>query len=103
MLERLARWSYRRRWPMLGLWVAALIGANVLGSSVGGEYANDFSLPGAESQEAYDLLRERFPSESGDSAQVVFRAENGVADPEVQQTIEALLADLSEVDHVAAV
>ncbi|HEV2757531.1 MAG TPA: MMPL family transporter [Actinomycetota bacterium] len=103
MLERLASWSYRRRWPMLGLWVAGLILANVLGTTAGGEYSNDFSLPGAESQEAYDLLRERFPSESGDSAQVVFRAEDGVADPQVQEAIESLLADLGEVDHVAAV
>ncbi|HYP22283.1 MAG TPA: MMPL family transporter [Actinomycetota bacterium] len=103
MLERLARWSYKRRWPMLGLWIAALIGFNVLASTAGGDYATDFSLPGAESQEAYDLLRERFPQESGDNAQVVFRADGGVDDPEVQASVEALLADLAEIEEVAAI
>jgi putative drug exporter of the RND superfamily len=103
MLERLAGWSYRRRWPMLGLWIAALIGFNFLASSAGGEYATDFSLPGAESQEAYDLLSERFPTESGDNAQVVFRAEDGVDDPEVQASIESLLAEIEDVENVAAI
>ncbi len=88
---------------MLGLWLVALVAANALGSTVGGEYANDFSLPGAESQEAYDLLKERFPSESGDSAQVVFRAEDGVTDPEVEQSIGSLLDEMAKLDHVAAV
>ncbi|HEX2294133.1 MAG TPA: MMPL family transporter [Actinomycetota bacterium] len=103
MLTRLARWSYRRRWPMLGLWVAALVAFNMLSSTAGGEYATDFSLPGTESQEAYDLLRERFPQESGDNAQVVFRAEEGVGDPEVQRSIESLLAEIEDVDDVAAI
>ena len=103
MLERLARWSYRRRWPMLGLWIAALVAFNVLASTAGGDYATDFSLPGAESQEAYDLLRERFPAESGDSAQVVFRADSGVDDPEVQSSVEGLLAEIADVKDVAAI
>ena len=103
MLERLARWSYRRRWPMLGLWVAALVAFNALASTAGGDYATDFSLPGTESQEAYDLLRERFPEESGDNAQVVFRAEDGVADPEVRSAIESLLAEIDEIEDVAAI
>ena len=58
MLERLARWSYHHRWAMVGIWVVALVGTNFLASSAGGEYSQDFSLPGAESQEAYDLLQE---------------------------------------------
>jgi RND superfamily putative drug exporter len=103
MLERLARWSYRRRWAVVGLWVVALVGFNALATTAGGEYANDFSLPGAESQEAYDLLSERFPAESGDNAQVVFRAEDGVTDPAVRESIESLLGDLSELDLVAGV
>src|SRR4051794_17246900 len=48
MLERLARWSYRHRWKMLIMWVIALVGITTLGSVAGGDYASDFSLPGAE-------------------------------------------------------
>ena len=103
MLERVARWSYRRRWTTLGIWVVALIGSGFLASSIGGEYSNDFSLPGAESQEAYDLLLDRFPAFAGDTADIVFRAEDGVTDPQVQSNLEGLFADLSELDHVVAV
>ena len=103
MLERVARWSYRRRWTMLGIWVVALIVSGFLASSVGGDYSNDFSLPGAESQEAYDLLLDRFPAFAGDTADIVFQAEDGVTDPQVKSTLEGLFADLSELDHVIGV
>ncbi len=103
MLERVARWSYRRRWTMLGIWVVALIVSGFLATSVGGDYSNDFSLPGAESQEAYDLLLDRFPAFAGDTADIVFQAEDGVDDPQVKSTLEGLFADLSELDHVIGV
>jgi RND superfamily putative drug exporter len=103
MLERVARWSYRRRWTMLGIWLAALVGSGFLASSIGGDYTTDFSLPGAESQEAYDLLLDRFPAFAGDTADIVFEAEDGVTDPQVQSSLEALFAELSELDHVLAV
>jgi putative drug exporter of the RND superfamily len=103
MLERVTRWSYRRRWTILVIWFVALFGSGLLASSLGGEYSNDFSLPGAESQEAYDLLVDRFPAFSGDTADIVFRAEQGITDPEVQSAMEALFADLSDLDHVVAV
>jgi RND superfamily putative drug exporter len=103
MLERIAGWSYRRRKTMLLIWVVALVGFLGLASTAGGEYSNDFSLPGAESQEAYDLLKEKYPAFSGDTADIVFKAENGATDPEVQSTMEALFADIAKVDLVVAV
>ena len=100
MLNRLARWSYRRRWIMLGLWIAALVGFGFLSSTAGGEYSQNFSLPGSDSQEAYDLLSERFPEQAGETAEIVFKAEGGVDDPAVRSTMEDLFAQLSEVRYV---
>ena len=34
-LARVARWSYRRRWMVLALWIVALIGINIVGKAVG--------------------------------------------------------------------
>ena len=99
MLEKLARWSYRRRWRMLLIWIVILVGALTLQGTAGGDYSADFSLPGADSQEAFDLLDERFPEFAGDTADIVFRAEQGVADPEVQAAMEGLFAEISEVDR----
>ena len=103
MLENLARWSYRRRRSMVVIWIVALVGFIALGSAFGGDYKEDFSLPGAESQEALDLLRERFPAFAGDTASIVFEAEAGVTDPAVQQEIEGLLAEISQVEHVIGI
>jgi putative drug exporter of the RND superfamily len=103
MLERIARWSYRHRWRMLLLWIAALVAAIALQATVGGEYSQDFSLPGAESQAAFDLLEESFPEVAGDTADIVFKAEQGVDDPEVQSAMEGLFAEIQDVSRVEGI
>lgn len=100
MLKSLAQWSYRRRWTMVGIWVLALILSIFLASSFGGDYSEDFSLPGTESQTAYDLLSDKFPQASGETIDVVFEAGGDVNDPEVQATVEGVLAEIEEVRYV---
>ena len=103
MLENLARWSYRHRRWMVVIWIVALFGFIALGSTFGGDYKEDFSLPGAESQEALDLLKDKFPAFAGDTAQIVFEADEGVTRPDVQAGIEALLTQITEVEHVIGI
>jgi putative drug exporter of the RND superfamily len=103
MLQRVARWCYHRRWTTVGLWVAALVLFGALGSSIGGEYSQDFSLPGTDSQRAYDLLKDKFPQAAGDSADVVFKADAGIEDPDVQAAMEGLFAKAAGLDHVEGV
>jgi RND superfamily putative drug exporter len=103
MLEHLARWSYRHRWWMLLIWVFVLVGAIGLQGAVGGDYSTDFSLPGAESQKAFDLLEDSFPGVAGDTADIVFKAEQGVTDPQVRDAMEGLFAEISEVDRVVGI
>ena len=103
MLERIARWSYHRRWWMLLVWIVALVGALAVQRAAGGEYSHDFSLPGAESQKAFDLLEERFAAVAGDTADIVFEARQGVADPEVRAAMEELFSEISEVDRVVRI
>lgn len=102
-MERIAHWSYRRRWLMLLIWIVGLVGAITLQGAAGGDYSTDFSLPGAESQNAFDLLEEKFPEAAGDTAEIVYKAEQGVTDPAVQSAIEGLLAKISEVERVVAI
>jgi RND superfamily putative drug exporter len=100
MLERTARWSYEHRWRMLVIWIVALVGFGVLMNVAGGPYATNFSLPGTESQAAFDLLKERFPGQAGDQATVVFKADQGVTDPSVSADVQALLKQISTLPHV---
>jgi putative drug exporter of the RND superfamily len=103
MLENLARWSYRHRWLMLFIWIVAFVGAISLQTVAGGDYATDFSLPGAESQDAFDLLEERFPAVAGDTADIVWKAEGGVDDTAIKGPIEGLFNEVLNVDRVVGI
>ena len=101
-MNRLGRWCARHRWLVIGTWVAVLIVAVVLGRSVGGETSLVFEVPGAESQQAFDLLEDRFPQRSGDTTDIVFAAAD-VRAPDVTQQVGALIAALALLDHVDSV
>jgi RND superfamily putative drug exporter len=103
MLERLARWCYRHRWRTVITWILLLVGSIALMNVAGGDYTADFSLPGSEAQAAFDLLEDKFPARSGDTATIVFEADAGVADPAVRQTMEGVFAGASRLPHVVAV
>ena len=61
----------------LAIIIALLVGVGVLGQAAGGAFSDEFNTPGTESQQALDLLTDRFPSQAGDTATVVFTAEDG--------------------------
>jgi RND superfamily putative drug exporter len=91
MLKRIARTSYRRRWRVLAAWVVLLVGLVVASNAAGGVFRNEFSLNGSESSAAFDLLEEQgFADRAGFSGQIVFQADQGVDDPQVQAGMERL-------------
>ena len=93
MLQRLARTMYRRRRRVVAGWVVLLTGLVALNASAGGEFLDEFSLPGSESQQAVDFLESHgFGNRAGSGGQVVFQADQGIDDPAVQQAMEGLFA-----------
>src|SRR5215204_1882480 len=102
-LARLAAWSFHHRRKALAVWVAVLVGVTAAASAIGSEYHNDFTLPGTESQEAVDTLAARAPAQAGDTIQIVVQDADGVRSPAVRERVEAMLAGVRELPHVAAV
>jgi putative drug exporter of the RND superfamily len=97
MLQRLARFCYRRRWRVFGGWVVLLVGLFALNSTFGGKFLDEFDLPGSESQEAVDLMEEHgFDTRAGATGQVVFKTDD-VNDPTVMRDMEALFDEVAEV------
>jgi RND superfamily putative drug exporter len=93
-MKKLAQFCYKRRKLVLPAWIALLVGIIALSSAVSGEFASEFSLPGAESQRAFDLLEDRGLAErTGEVGQIVFQAPQGVNDPAVRSTMERLFAE----------
>lgn len=104
VLQRLGSFSVRRRRLVVGLWVALLmgIGAGTAVSDTG--FNANFSIPGTPSQEAMDLLEERFPAASGASGRIVFAAPEGQKlDAADKKTVSGAVAELQKGDQVVAV
>jgi RND superfamily putative drug exporter len=100
-LGRLGGFAYRRRGRVVLVWVAGLILAGGLSMAFGGDFAADYSAPGSDSRAAQELLESRFPAQSGDTVNVVVRADGGVT--AVRADVQRVLADLATVPHVAGI
>ncbi|MCB5169624.1 MMPL family transporter [Streptomyces bambusae] len=103
-LYKLGRLAFRRRGLMVLLWVLIFGGIGVAASSAPPPPADTFSMPGTESQKAFDLLKEKFPaaSASGATARVVVRAPKGgkLADADTKAAVTKLVGELSKAPEV---
>ncbi len=96
-MKSIAGFCWRRRWLVVGGWVLLLVGLFGLSSAIGGEYRTEFELPDSESAQAIDLLEERGVTErTGFPGQIVFRADQGVQDPAVRQTMEGFFTQVTD-------
>jgi RND superfamily putative drug exporter len=87
---------------LLGLLAGIVLLAAIIGSQGGGA-AQDFSIPGTESQRAQDLLQDKFPAAAGVSSQVVFTTADGkLTDGPRRAAIEHAIARLSRLPHVTS-
>ncbi|MEU6860088.1 MMPL family transporter [Glycomyces sp. NPDC046736] len=106
-LYRLGRGSYRLRWLVLAVWVLIVAGVGAAAATMQQETNPEFVLPGTESQEAFDLLEDRFPEMNADggSAQIVFQSENGLplTDESNAAVIDDLTAVMAESPQIAGV
>ncbi|MFY1696914.1 MMPL family transporter [Solwaraspora sp. WMMA2101] len=88
ILERLGRACAGRPWHTIAAWLLVAAALAGIGQLTGGGFANDFRVPGAESQRAADLIQRHFPAYGADSAEIVWHAADG---------------DLHRADRVAAI
>ncbi|MFF5926721.1 MMPL family transporter [Streptomyces hydrogenans] len=70
-LYRLGHWCARHFVVVVALWLAALVGLQITDRAVGGQYSDDFDLPGAQSSEGLSVLEAHDPAAGGYGAQIV--------------------------------
>jgi RND superfamily putative drug exporter len=75
----------------------------MLAGSAGSSFSEDFKLPASDSQEAFDLLENKFPAQSGDTATIVYKASGGVETAAVKRKMEGVFATAAKVPHVSEV
>ncbi|WP_328222854.1 MMPL family transporter [Streptomyces sp. NBC_00104] len=105
-LHRLGRLAFRKRWYVILVWVAVLGAVGIGALKAPGASDEEFSMPGIESQKAFDLLEQRFPGVTADgaTARVVFVAPSGekVTATENKKAVEDTVADLAAGSQVAS-
>lgn len=70
-LRRIGEWCARHCVIVLVLWLVALAGLQFLQRTYGGEYSDDFALPGVQSAQGREVLQKHEPKAGGYSSQVV--------------------------------
>jgi len=104
VFTRLGPWCHDRRKLVLGLWILALIGVNVLAGVVGSSFRDEFNLPDVESRRGFDVLDAEFGGQgTGIVGTIVFEAAQGVDDPAVQGQMQVLFATVAAEDDVTRV
>src|SRR5262249_11427920 len=102
-LGRLALWCYHHRRAVLAAWIIALVLVTGVSRSAGASFRNKFGGGHSESQQAQDFLKAHFPSQAGDSAQVVFQTDEPITSPANRAAVTDTLASLRGMPHVADV
>ncbi|MGW1027455.1 MMPL family transporter [Streptomyces sp. NPDC002577] len=105
-LYRLGRLAFRWRWCVTLLWVAVLAAVGLAAAKAPTAPDDGFSMPGIESQKAFDLLEQRFPGSTADAAvaRIVFVAPTGekVTAAGNKAAIKHLVDEAADGSQVAA-
>jgi RND superfamily putative drug exporter len=105
LLYRLGRFSYRRSWTVIGVWLLLFVGILGGGIALGGQTQESFVIPGTESQNALDRLEAVFPSVAGASAQAVVEVPAGasVDSPVYKAAIEKMDTQIAAIHGIDSV
>ncbi|HEX4463526.1 MAG TPA: MMPL family transporter [Solirubrobacterales bacterium] len=102
-MRRFATWTTGHRKTVIIGWIVALIGIGILSGAVGSDFSEEFKLPSSDSTEAFELLEDRFPQQSGVTAEIVYKAPAGADSPAVRKKMEGVFAEAEKLPHVSGV
>jgi RND superfamily putative drug exporter len=100
LLYRLGKFSYRHRWLVISLWLAVILAVGGAAAAFHGTMSNNFQIPGTETQQMADKLKQELPKSSGGSAGIVFEATDGQFSQAGKDAVTAALAKLRTLPAV---
>ncbi|MCX5254206.1 MMPL family transporter [Streptomyces canus] len=98
-LRRLGEWCARHFVIVLVAWLVALVALQTLNRSFGGDYSDNFSLPGVQSQEGLDVLKKHDPAAGGYGSQIVLH-DGDKALTSFDSQVSTTVTDLQKLPHV---
>ncbi len=95
--------SKHHRWVAL-VWLVIIVAAGYLNVAFAGKTSDSFSVPGTNSQAAYDLLNQKFPSQNAATANLVFWVPDGqtLTSPQNAAAVTSIVNAVKGVQGVAA-
>jgi RND superfamily putative drug exporter len=102
-MRRFATWTTGHRKTVIFGWIAALIIIGGFAGKAGSDFSEEFKLPTSDSTEAYELLEDNFPQQSGGTTQIVYKANEGVESAQVKQKMESVFKKVEGEPHVTEV
>jgi putative drug exporter of the RND superfamily len=104
VLYELSRFCVRRRFVVLGVWLAAAIALVAVSHKVGDNTNDNLSLPGTNSQKASDALQKSFPAQANGVSPIVLHAKSGkLTDSKDASAVSEAAADVAKAPNVASV
>ncbi len=101
VLERVGRFCARRHWSVLVAWLIILLAVVGLRNAFGGDFFNDYSVPGSQSSQGLDLLQKQFPQQGGYAGQIVFHAKSGTVSDQATP-VNTSMTNVSKLPDVIA-
>jgi putative drug exporter of the RND superfamily len=98
-LRRLGEWCAKHFVIVILAWLVALVALQTLNRSFGGEYSDNFTLPGVQSTQGLDVLKKHDPAAGGYSSQVVLH-DGQKSLTTLSSQISTTVGDLQKLPHV---
>ena len=104
-LYRVGGWAFQNRRKVLAGWIVTLVLVVASSIAFAGTFSSKFEVPGTESQQAQDLLQEKYPGAGGASARVVYVAPDGtkLTDDANKAAVMESVKEASKAEDVAQV
>ncbi|MFE0643841.1 MMPL family transporter [Streptomyces sp. NPDC058877] len=99
VLHRLGHWCARHFIVVIALWLAAVAGLQIADRAVGGQFSDDFVLPGVQSAEGLGVLKAHDPAAGGYGAQIVLNRPSGPLTQEAS-AVNSTVANLQKLPDV---
>jgi putative drug exporter of the RND superfamily len=104
VLYGIARFSVRRRFVVLGVWLVAAIALIAVSHRLGENTSENLSLPGTDSQRATDTLDRSFPDQANGTSPIVLHAHSGkLTEAKYSKAVDQAAEDVAKASHVASV
>ncbi|MDH6213959.1 MMPL family transporter [Streptomyces pseudovenezuelae] len=102
VLRRLGEWCARHFVIVIVAWLVALVALQFVNRSFGGDYSDNFSLSGVQSQDGLDVLKKHDPAAGGYSSQIVLH-DGKQSLTALNSQLSTTLGDLQKLPHVLSV